>query len=233
MRFHILQHVDFEGPAAIADWLDEKNYDYSVTKFFNGDVLPAQEYFDVLIVMGGPMGVGDVMKFPWLVDERQFIQHSISSKKYILGICLGAQLIARACGAAVVRNKHKEIGWFDINIKQQHLSPLLNGVFTSQYMEVFHWHGDTFEVPEGALHFASSEACENQAFIFHNRIIALQFHIEITENSTALLVDNCKDELDETSHVQSESEIFADSARFQQTNEALYRLLDNIERAQR
>lgn len=232
MHFHLLQHVAFEGPAAIEGWLNDNNHRITTTKFFQGDVLPAQDDFDVLIVMGGPMGVEDIEEYPWLVDERRFIQQSISSGKIILGICLGAQLIARASGAAVVKNVHKEIGWFDIAIEQENLPPLLIDVFSTQRIEVFHWHGDTFEIPAGALHFAASEACENQAFILNQRVIGFQFHIETTENSAGLLVDNCREELDGSTYVQSESEIFSDSARFHRVNESLYRLLENIERAQ-
>ena len=231
MRFHLLQHVTFEGPAAIEGWLNENNHSLTATKFFQGDTLPAQEDFDVLIVMGGPMGVDDVEQYPWLLQERLFIQQSISSGKYILGICLGAQLIARASGAEVVKNDHREIGWFDINIEQENLPTLLNDVF-KQSTEVFHWHGDTFEIPEAALHFAASEACANQGFILNERVIGLQFHIETTEASAALLVENCRDELDGSTYVQSEAEILADSTRFIRLNKMLFRLLENIVRAQ-
>ncbi|MEA1889681.1 MAG: type 1 glutamine amidotransferase, partial [Pseudomonadota bacterium] len=164
---------------------------------------------------------------PWLLKERLFIQQSISSGKYILGICLGAQLIARASGAEVVKNDYREIGWFDINIEQENLPALLNDVF-KQSTEVFHWHGDTFEIPEAALHFASSEACANQGFILNDRVIGLQFHIETTESSAALLVENCRDELDGSTYVQSEAEILADSTRFNRLNRLLSRLLENI-----
>ncbi len=227
MRFHLLQHVAFEGPAAIEGWLDDNNHSLTTTKFFQGDALPAQEDFDVLIVMGGPMGVEDVEQYPWLVRERQFIQQSISAGKYILGICLGAQLIARTSGAKVVKNRYREIGWFDINVEQGSLPSLLKNVFKPN-AEVFHWHGDTFEIPEAAEHFASSEACRNQGFILNDRVIGLQFHIETTEASAVSLVENCRDDLDGSSYVQSEVEILADTARFGRLNRILFRLLENI-----
>ena len=228
MRFHLLQHVSFEGPAAIEGWLKDNHHSLSKTKFFQGDDLPALDDFDVLIVMGGPMGVEDVEQYPWLIEERQFIQKSIQNDKPILGICLGAQLIARACDARVIKNKHREIGWFDISIKDnENLSAVLKDVFPEN-VEVFHWHGDTFEIPVSAVHFSSSEACSNQGFILNDRVIGLQYHIETTEDSAALLVQHCRDELDGSTYVQSEGEILADSKRFKKINRILFRLLENL-----
>lgn len=227
MRVHILQHVAFEGPAAIESWLMHRNYAFTITKFFQGDLLPAQDDFDVLIVMGGPMGVDDCQQYPWLIEERQFIQQSIKRDKYILGICLGAQLIARACGAKVTKNKYREIGWFDISIIEENLPEILKDVFP-QKTEVFHWHGDMFEIPQGAMHFATSEACANQGFILYGRVIAMQFHIETTRDSAALLVQNCGHELDNSTYVQSAEGILADLTRFNRINQMLSRLMENI-----
>jgi len=227
MRFHLLQHVSFEGPAAIEDWLTNNNHSLTMTKFFQGDGLPEQEEFDVLIVMGGPMGVDDVEQYPWLIEERQFIQRSIQNDKPILGICLGAQLIAHACDARVIKNKYREIGWFDISVNNENLPTILKDIFPDN-IEVFHWHGDTFEIPEGAIHFAASEACNNQGFILNNKVIGLQFHIETTADSATLLVQNCGDELDGSTYVQSEGEILADSTRFKKINWILFSLLENL-----
>lgn len=228
MRFHLLQHVSFEGPAAIAGWLDDNHHSLTATKFFQGDPLPAQESFDVLIVMGGPMGVEDVEQYPWLIQERQFIQSSIQNDKTILGICLGAQLIARACGARVIKNKYREIGWFNLSIRNnERLPAVIKDVFPEN-MEVFHWHGDTFEIPEDAVHFASSEACSNQGFILKDRVIGLQYHIETTELSANVLVDNCREELDGSEYVQTEEEIKVDPEKYSRLNQVLFNLLGNI-----
>lgn len=227
MRFHLLQHVSFEGPAAIASWISEKNHTLTTTKFFQDDLLPDQDDFDYLIVMGGPMGVEDVEQYPWLVEERRFIQQSIAAGKYILGICLGAQLIARASGARVISNRHREIGWFAITIEESRLPVVLQDVFPAG-VEVFHWHGDTFDIPDGARHFAASEACENQGFILDDRVIGLQFHIETTPDSAALLVQNCSEELDGSTYVQSATEIMSDSTRFGEVNRVLFRMMDAL-----
>ena len=227
MRFHLLQHVAFEGPAAIQDWIDRNGHTLTTTKYYQGDPLPNQDEFDFLIVMGGPMGVEDIEQYPWLVPEREFIQQSIEAGKHILGICLGAQLIARACGAEVFKNNQREIGWFKIAIDKQNLPAVMRDVFPAS-AEVFHWHGDTFEIPRGACHFATSEACSNQGFILNEKVIGLQFHIETTEESAALLIKNCGNELDGSTYVQSEAEILADSNRFKQINQLLFRMLESI-----
>ncbi|MCK5361165.1 MAG: amidotransferase, partial [Gammaproteobacteria bacterium] len=120
------------------------------------------------------------------------------------------------------------IGWFSLSIKNpEKLPAVLEDVFP-ETVEVFHWHGDTFEIPESAVHFASSEACNNQAFVLNDRVIGLQFHIETTESSAKLLVENCREELDGSVFVQSEEEILGDSNRFNIINQTLPRLLKKI-----
>jgi len=227
MRFHLLQHVAFEGPAAIKSWTAANDHTLTSTKFYQGDLLPAQEDFDFLVVMGGPMGVEDVQQYPWLVTEREFIRQAVKAGKYILGICLGAQLIAMACGAEVVKNDHREIGWFKISIEKQNLPIFMRDIFPAT-AEVFHWHSDTFEMPDGADHFAMSDACSNQGFILDDKVIGLQFHIETTEESAALLINNCGDELDGSSYVQSGTEMLADAERFKEINQLLYKMLQSI-----
>jgi len=227
MRFHLLQHAAFEGPASIQDWITGNGHRLTTTKLYRGDLLPSLSDFDFLIVIGGPMGVEEVQQYPWLSAEREFIRQSIDADKYMLGICLGAQLIARACGAKVTRNIHREIGWFDVTIENQYLPEALHDVFPAK-AEVFHWHGDSFEIPEGASHFASSEACSNQGFILNGRVIGLQFHIETTADSAALLVKNCGDELDGSLYVQSALEILADSTRFRKINQLLSAMMNNL-----
>ena len=226
MHFHLLQHVDFEGPAAIEDWISRRGYTLTKTCLFLDEQLPSPGDFDILIVMGGPMGVDDHQQFPWLNEERAFIQQSIADGKVVLGICLGAQLIARAAGGQVTKNSYKEIGWFPVTTLQQ-LPAVLEGVFPQEFT-AFHWHGDTFAMPPGAIHAASSEACSNQAFVLDERVIGLQFHIETTPQSAALLVQNCSDELDGSRYVQSAEMILDDTKKFSFINLLLDRLLENM-----
>ena len=227
MRFHLFQHAAFEGPAAIQSWITDNGHSLTTTKLFRGDPMPSQDDFDFLIIMGGPMGVEDFEQHPWLAAEREFIFQSIEADKYMLGICLGAQLIARACGAKVTKNLHREIGWFDVTIDTQNLPEVLQNVFPAK-TEVFHWHGDTFEVPQGASHFASSDACSNQGFVLNGKVFGLQFHIETTAESAASLILNCGDELDGSSYVQSASEMLGDSTRFNKINQLLSAILNNL-----
>jgi GMP synthase-like glutamine amidotransferase len=127
----------------------------------------------------------------------------------------------------VTANGHREIGWFAITIEESKLPVVLQGVFPAG-VEVFHWHGDTFEIPDGAIKFASSEACSNQGFILNGRVIGLQFHIETTEQSAALLIKNCSDELDGSTYVQSAAVMMENPARFKEINRILFTLLEKL-----
>ncbi|MFH2058118.1 MAG: type 1 glutamine amidotransferase [Pseudomonadota bacterium] len=228
MRVHYLQHVPFEGLGSIEIFLTEKGHELTVTKLYDGEKLPAIQSFDWLIVMGGPMGVNDEQIYPWLKMEKEFIKESILSEKLVLGICLGAQLIADALGAKVYKNKHREIGWFDITLSEEVESSILAKVIPPK-TKVFHWHGDTFDIPAGATPLAKSEACANQGFILKDRVIAFQFHLETTITSAQLLVDNCRDELDGSKYVQSEDEILSSKQRFPSINKIMLSVLETID----
>lgn len=228
MRIHYLQHVPFEGPAAILDWARQNLHHVTATQLFNPDEkLPSQTEFDMLVVMGGPMGVYDTARYSWLNSEAEFIRKSIRENKPVLGICLGAQLMASALGAQVKKNPHREIGWFPLLIDPALRSTSFADVFTDN-MPAFHWHGDTFDLPENATRIASTEACNNQGFVIDDRVIGLQFHLETTIESAQLLIENCRDELDGSTYVQSEHEMLNDTERFSTIQEHLFRLLDRL-----
>lgn len=229
LRIHVLQHVAFEGPAAIEKWLMGRGHSLSVTKLYQNESLPTQNDFDWLIVMGGPMGVDDIEQYPWLKNERKFILNSIESGKCILGICLGSQLIAAALGAKVKKNKYREIGWFDITRSEQIKETILGDIWPES-IEVFHWHGDTFEIPVGAQRLASSEACSNQGFILNNKIIGLQFHLEVTPESIGTLIENCNNELDGSVYVQSEKKLIPENPIFIKINQLLSVILEVLEK---
>jgi GMP synthase-like glutamine amidotransferase len=228
MRVHYLQHVPFEGLGAIEKFCKEKELQLSCTRLFAGGSLPASDSFDWLIIMGGPMGIHDHDEYPWLVDEKTFIRQAIEAGKIVLGICLGAQLIADVLGAKVYFSGHREIGWFEI-IRSSGVGKTILAQALPKRAEVFHWHGDTFELPDGAVRLARSEACTNQGFIWDNRVVALQFHLETTMESAAGLVKNCRNELDGSRFVQSKEEILADRSRFSQLNQILFAVLDALE----
>ena len=158
MRAHYLQHVPFEGLGIIKPWLKAEGYELTNTRFYESAVFPDLNEVDLFIVMGGPMSVNDEVEFPWLVEEKQFIRRCIEEEKSVLGICLGAQLIASSLGARVYPNHVKEIGWFTV---EGVLSPNREAFCFPLSQEVFHWHGETFDLPTGAFRLARSEGCEN------------------------------------------------------------------------
>jgi GMP synthase-like glutamine amidotransferase len=204
MRAHILQHVPFESPGSIEPWLLAKGYETEVIHLYKSEPLPDPAITDLLVIMGGPMSVNDETGFQWLVAEKQFIRDCIKAGKPILGICLGAQLIASALGASVYPNPEKEIGWFTVQGIPAPVKPAFN--FPSSFM-AFHWHGDTFDLPPGAVHLARSEACENQAFQFGKNVIGLQFHLETTPVLLQEMVTHGRSEIIPAKFVQSETEI--------------------------
>lgn len=221
MRVHVFQHVPFEGLGALEPAFRKRGCEIAATRFFSDDPLPASADVDFLIAMNGPMSVNDDATLPWLATEKEFIRHHVAAGKPFLGICLGAQLLASALGARVFPNREKEIGWFPI----EGLPIRDPAAFRFSAMaEVFHWHGETFDLPSGAVHLARSRACENQAFQI-GRAIGLQFHLETTPESAGALVEHARAEMMPGPFVQTEEEILsAPAARYA----ALHRLQDDL-----
>lgn len=220
-----MQHVPFEGLGCIEHWLDTKKTEITATKFFDSTSLPPAKDIDLLIILGGPMSVNDEEKYPWLRQEKNFIRDVIQKNKAVLGICLGAQLIAAAMGESVYPNRRKEIGWFPVtgvNAPQPCFS------FPSR-LEVFHWHGETFDLPKDAQLLARSEGCENQAFQLGERVVGLQFHLESTPDSVGRIVTNCREELLPSKYVQPEQTILDQSpAKYRKINQVMSDLLDYL-----
>lgn len=172
MIIDVLQHVPHEGPGLIAKWAKENQHQLKVHSLFNKkDHVPTDSEF--LIVLGGPMGVGDTAEFPWLKEERDLIKQLIDKEKPVFGVCLGAQQIATALGSTISMNNQKEIGWFPVNRTATKLS------FFPERLDVFHWHQETFSLPNGATRLFASEACSNQGFLYGENVIGLQFHFEM------------------------------------------------------
>ncbi|MEW8452114.1 MAG: gamma-glutamyl-gamma-aminobutyrate hydrolase family protein [Candidatus Thiodiazotropha sp.] len=229
MRAHYLQHVPFEGLGSIEDWLLLSGYEITATRFFESPDLPRLEEIDLLIVMGGPMSVNDEHAYPWLAKEKNFIRSVIDAGKPVLGICLGAQLIAASLGSEIYPNSVKEIGWFPISA----VKSIPDSLFRfPEETTVFHWHGETFDLPSRAVCTAKSKGCQNQAFQFGRKVIGLQFHLETTASSANAIVENCRDELVDGEYIQTEKEILSAShARYRTINrlmaDILHYLLEN------
>ena len=148
MRIHYLQHVEFEDLASIEKWANDNNYEISCTRLFNDESLPDSSEYDFLIIMGGSMNIYEHKEFPWIVKEKVFIENAIKKKKKVLGICLGAQILADTLGGNVYRNKYKEIGWFNVKLSSDALKQKKSIGLPEEFM-AFHWHGDTFSIPSG------------------------------------------------------------------------------------
>lgn len=226
MKLHYFQHVPFEGLGSIAAWAEKRGHALTKTAFYESPAaLPDMAGYDALIIMGGPMGVYDEDAYPWLADEKKHIWRAIDAGKPVLGICLGAQLIAAALGAEVAPHCCKEIGWFPVAVADEAAGhPILAGL--NDAMMVFHWHGDRFEIPEGALHLMRSAACDHQAFLYGERVFGLQFHLEMDKAAIESLVHGCGHELTEEEYVQS-AEVIREKAESVCMDGVLYRLLDN------
>lgn len=222
MKLHYLQHVPFEGLGIIKEWAVSQSAKISVSQLFNNDPVPSLDSFDWLIVMGGPMGIYDHDEYPWLVEEKQLIKAAIDAGKTVIGICLGAQLIADVLGTKVYPGPQKEIGWFPIQRATD--APEI----IPEELVAFHWHGDTFDLPEGAIHLASSAACRNQGFIYNKRVIGLQFHLETTPESMEALIENCGNELVDTPTIQTTEQMRAGLPNIGKINTAMKDLLDQL-----
>ena len=223
MRAHYLQHVPFEGLGSIESWLETAGYAITCTRFFETPELPDPDDLDLLVVMGGPMSVNDETEFPWLVEEKRFIREFIGRGTPVLGICLGAQLIASALGSKIFRNPVKEIGWFPIRA----VATAAPAFRFPDNIPVFHWHGETFELPPGAIRLAESAGCTNQAFQLGGNVVGLQFHLETTPESARAIVTHCRNELVAGDFIQSEQEIMSTPPEpYDTINALMNRLLD-------
>jgi GMP synthase-like glutamine amidotransferase len=216
MRAHYLQHVAFESPGSIVRTLEDLGAAITSSRLHDGEPLPDVGDFDLLVVMGGPMSVNDEAMFPWLVQEKRLVAQAMDAGRRVLGVCLGAQMIASALGSRVYPNAYTEIGWFPVKATPAGASLGL------QSQPVFHWHGETFDSPSGATLLASSDGCMNQAFAIGSSVLGIQFHLEVTRADVRRMVDHGRHELVPSRFVQTDGEILtAPPARYEQTNEIM------------
>ena len=226
MNIHIIQHVSFEPAGMIADWIAMREYNVSYSLTFEKDInWPSVNDLDMLVIMGGPMSVDDEDKFEWLKTEKSFIKEVIASGKLVLGICLGSQLLAQALGAKVYPNKEKEIGFFPVTKTREGKQ---DEVFSNspESWTVFKWHGDTFDLPDEAVHLFESTACKHQVFRKGN-CTGIQFHPEADNALLRSMIDHGRNELVEAAYVQTEKEIL-DNDVTEENRSALYNFLTRL-----
>jgi GMP synthase-like glutamine amidotransferase len=228
MRMHYLQHVPFEGIAAIGEWASARGHEVSRTLLFEDATLPGPAGFDLLVVMGGPMNIYEHGAYPWLAAEKALIRDAVAAGRAVLGVCLGAQLIADVLGGPVTRGAHQEIGWYPVDGLPAAGAPVF-AHFPARFTAL-HYHGDTFALPPGAVHTASTPACPNQAFSYAGgRVAGLQFHLEVTPQSLALLVENAPPPASAGKPwIQSSDELLSPTAPYADCRALLFELLDRM-----
>jgi GMP synthase-like glutamine amidotransferase len=228
VRVHVCQHVQFEGIGSIAAWASARRAEVSHSRLWEkGASLPRPADFDMLILMGGPMSANDEGLHPWLRAEKRLVAAAIEAGHPVLGICLGAQIIAAALGARVYANPRKEIRWFPVWKPSAGVLPRVAAAVPDGSL-VFHWHGETFDLPVGAARFFQSDACVNQAFAIDERVVGLQFHLEVTPESVAEMARHGRNELVRADYVQTEAELLSEPGRCAAPNAAMAALLDAL-----
>jgi GMP synthase (glutamine-hydrolysing) len=192
----IINHVSNEGPGLIRTFFEGQGWPVELIDFSNGDVLPNKLHgISAVVMLGGPMNVYEEEKYPFLKKEDDFIARLIVEEMPFLGICLGAQLLAKACQGRVLESKTKEIGWYTVNVTREgRQDSLFSGL--PAHLTVFQWHGDTFEVPEGGTLLAQGTTYKNQAFKVGHYAYGLQFHIEVTPDMVSSWMERQKDKVD-------------------------------------
>ncbi len=227
MRIVSLMHVPFEDAANLGVWAKQRGHSVEAVHLYAGQPLPTATVVDAVFVMGGPMNIYEEAEHPWLAAEKRFLAECVEAGKIIVGVCLGAQLLADVLGGKVTRNAHKEIGWYEVARTDAAAQSPLSDVLPERFW-AFHWHGDTFAMPPAATHLASSAACANQAFLYGNHVLGLQFHLEYTADSIEQMLTHCANELENIPFIQPPAQIRTEYRHLPKTKNLLDNLLDGL-----
>ena len=221
MRVYYLQHADGEDLGNMKGWFEEQGWPINGVRVDRGELLPPLDWFDVLVVLGGPMSVNHTQEHLWLKAEIEFIKAAITEGRTVIGLCLGAQLIARALDTEVTAAQSAEVGWFDITPVGDKAPWLPQGKYLS-------WHQDSFGLPEGAHCIAKSDHTECQGFVYGERVVALQFHLEATAASPQAFRDAGGSAPDPSATVQDWSDLQGSDAHFSQSQKIMWQLLEHL-----
>ena len=234
LRVHYFQHIHDEGYGSPEPWLRQKDAVISHTAFHElpkgvqAGSLPAIDEVDLLIVMGGSMSVNDEEIYPWLKQEKAWIKVFIEQDKPVIGLCLGGQLIASSFGALVRKNEVQELGWWPVYAVPVDKTAYPYAVFDfPEAVEILSWHGETFELPQGAILLAGNSACARQAYQYKHNVIGFQCHPESTPHALTLYLED-KDEITEYTgpYVQTAQELRqTQPAQFAPANQLLNRAI--------
>lgn len=206
LNIHYYQHVNHEGPGVIQNWCYDNGHNMTRTNFRVNDDIPNPDLYDVLIIMGAHFSVHDTDKYPWLIKEKRSIDRALNDGKKVLGICLGAQLIAEVLGAEVKKSEFKELGWHKIKFSKEGMNSKLFNHYP-QIHDMFHWHGETFNLPDNCMLVAESEACQNQIFQYGELAVGFQCHPELSEYHIGRMLEKSSDCLTDGKYVNSKEEI--------------------------
>lgn len=221
----VFQHVPFEGPGMVQPLLSELGLGCNTSHLYAGELPQLADGDDALVVLGGPMSVSDADQIGWLAAEKQLVADALSRGFPVLGICLGAQIMAEAMGARVSPMGYREIGWHPVVREPEVADTWLGDVLEPEFMAL-HWHGEQFELPAGALPLGFTEACQCQGFLAMPQQVGLQFHLEFDQNSVKRLVRNCSHELDGGQWVQSAEQMQQNRQAFATCRQRMKKLVE-------
>lgn len=199
LKVHYFQHIAQEGFGSCYAYLKALGAEITATEFFalppdfplDIEALPQIDHVDLLIIMGGKMSVNDEENYAWLKVEKRWIRHYLAAEKAAIGLCLGGQLIASALGATVKKNQSPEVGWTTIYASK---NIPLDYFMLPQKFRVMQWHEETFELPKGAVRLAENSACVNQVYQIGKKVLAFQFHPEITKTAVKIFIEQAQDQ---------------------------------------
>lgn len=208
MKILFVTHASFEQPGSIAAWAKTHDHETLEVKPYEGEALPAIDGYDMLVVMGGPQSPIEIETYPYLKDEIVLVSQALKQKKRIVGVCLGAQLITEALGAATERSPNKEIGMYPLEVTSAAAADPVFSKFPSKF-DVMHWHSDMPGVADGIELLAQSEGCPRQAFRYGDRVYGFQCHFELTKELVEGMIKHCDGDLKAGKYVMTPEQLMA------------------------